>query len=201
MRTIETLFQKMLSVVGLCGKDWVLVAADSSVSSSIICMSEEYDRICEIDKRNVLAMSGETGDSLQLSEYIQGNVALYRFRNSVELSTEAMSHFVRSVMAEAIRKSPYEVNMLLAGHDGKPALFYLDYLGTLQKVPYAAQGYCGYFVMSIFDKNYKEDMSLEEGKVLMKKALDQIKQRFTIAPHGFIVKQVDAEGIKRITLE
>ncbi|KAH0785935.1 proteasome subunit beta type-2 [Histomonas meleagridis] len=190
----------MLSVVGLCGPDWVLIAADSSVSSSIICMSEEYDRIVEVDKRNALAMAGETGDSLQLSEYIQGNVALYKYRNGIELSTEAMSHYIRSIMAEAIRKNPYEVNMLLGGYDGKPSLYYMDYLGTLQKIPFGAQGYCSYFVLSVFDKYYKPDMTLDEGKELMKKALDQIKQRFTIAPHGFIVKQIDANGIQKITI-
>jgi len=189
----------MLSVVGLCGPDWVLVAADSSVSSSIICISEEYDRIFQIDPRHVLAMSGETGDSLQLSEFIQGNVSLYKFRNGVELSSDAMSHYIRSILAKAIRKSPYEVNMLMAGHDGKPSLYFMDYLGTLQKIPYGAQGYCSYFVLSVFDKHYKKDMTLEEGKKLMKMALDQIKQRFTVAPHGFIVKVIDKDGVRKVT--
>lgn len=190
----------MLSIVGLCGPDWVIIAADSSISSSIICMSEEYDRIVEIDHRTALAMCGETGDSLQLSEYIQGNVALYKFRNSVELSSEAMSHFIRSIMAESIRNNPYEVNMLMGCYDGKPSLYFLDYLGTLQKITYGAQGYCSYFVLSVFDKYYKDNMTLEEGKVLMKKALDQIKKRFTVAPHGFIVKLINKDGVQRIEI-
>lgn len=190
----------MLSIVGLCGPDWVIIAADSSVSSSIICMSEEYDRIVEIDHRTALAMCGETGDSLQLSEYIQGNIALYKFRNSVELSSEAMSHFIRSIMAESIRKNPYEVNMLMGCYDGKPSLYYLDYLGTHQKINYGAQGYCSYFVLSVFDKYYKDNMTVEEGKELMKKALDQIKQRFTVAPHGFIVKLINKDGVQKIEI-
>ncbi|EAX98646.1 Family T1, proteasome beta subunit, threonine peptidase [Trichomonas vaginalis G3] len=191
----------MLSIVGLQGPDWVLIAADSSVSSSIICMSENYDRIAQLDDRHALAMSGETGDCLQLSEYLQGNVALYKFRNGVELSSDALAHFIRHTMAKAVRKSPYEVNMLLSGYDGKPHLYFMDYLGTLQSIPYGAQGYCQYFVMSVFDKHYKEGLTLEDGKELMKLALNQIKQRFTVAPHGFIVKLVDKNGITKIDLE
>jgi 20S proteasome alpha/beta subunit len=164
-------------------------------------MSEEYDRIAEINEHFAIGMCGETGDCLQLSEYIQGNVALYKYRNSVELSTDAVSHFVRNIMAEALRQSPYEVNMLLAGHDGKPALYYMDYLGTLAQVPYGAQGYSAYFVMSVFDKHYKPGMTLEEGKKLMQKALNQIKKRFVISPHGFVVKQIDEGGIKRVALD
>ena len=191
----------MLSIVGLCGPEWVLLAADSSVSSSIICMSEEYDRIREIGKFNALAIAGQTGDELQFSEYIIGNVALYKFINSIELTTDAISHFIRDELRIAIRKNPYEVNMLLGGYDTKPSLYYLDYLGTRQKVPFGAQGYCAYFVSSIFDKFYKPDMTLDEGKELLKKALNQIRQRFTIAPHGFIVKLVDKDGIHKIDLE
>lgn len=190
----------MLSIVGLCGDDWVLVAADSSVSSSIICMDNDFDRIVQLDDHRVLAVCGETGDSLQLSEFIQGNVALYKYRNGAELSTHAMASYIRNTMAKAVRSNPYEVNLLFAGHDGKPALYYMDYLGTSQKVPYAAQGYCAYFVLSVFDSHVKEGMTLEEGKHIMKLALDQIRNRFTIAPHGFIVKLIDKEGIHRIDL-
>ena len=190
----------MLSIIGLSGPDWVLVAADSSVSSSIICMSEEFDRLFELDKRHVLATSGETGDSLQLVECIQGNIALYKFNNSVELTSEALAHYIRSILAEAVRKTPYEVNTLLAGYDGKPSLYYLDYLGTLKKIQYGAQGYCAYFVMSIFDDCVKEGMTLEEGKKIMKKAIGEIEKRFAVASHGFFVKLVDATGIHKIEL-
>jgi 20S proteasome alpha/beta subunit len=91
--------------------------------------------------------------------------------------------------------------MLLAGHDGKPALYYLDYLGTLQQIPYGAQGYSAYFVLSVFDKLYKPDLIFEEGKRAVKAAIEQIKQRFIITPRGFIVKVVDAQGIRRIELD
>jgi 20S proteasome alpha/beta subunit len=191
----------MLSAVGLCGPDWVIVAADSSISTSIICVGDEFDRIAEIDSRNMLALVGETGDCLTLGEYIQGNVALYKYRNSVELSTTAISHFLRAVLAKNARRSPYQANLLLAGYDGKPALFYLDHLGTLQQIPYGAQGYSSYFVLSVFDKLYRKDLTFDEGKAAVKAALEQIKRRFAISPRGFIVKVVDKDGIRRIELD
>lgn len=191
----------MISIVGLAGKDWVLLAADKSIGSSIICMNQSFDRLIQITPKHVLAMEGENGDTLQLSEYLQGNVALYKYRNSIELGSDALAHFIRSVIAGSLRtRNSYQVNMLLGGYDEKPSLYYLDYLGTLQPVPYGAQGYCAYFVLSVFDKHYKADMTLEDGKKLMKMALDQIANRFTIMPHGFLVKQIDSEGIKVIEL-
>ena len=37
----------------------------------------------------------------------------------------------RSEISEALRKKPYQVNMLIGGYDRRgPSLFFLDYMGT-----------------------------------------------------------------------
>ena len=50
------------------------------------------------------------------------------------------------------------VNMLIAGHDETdgPALYFMDYLASLQEVPYAAHGYGAYFTLSVLDRYYKK---------------------------------------------
>jgi 20S proteasome subunit beta 4 len=43
---------------------------------------------------------------------------------------------------------------LIAGVDAKeekPSLYWMDYLGTMQKVDYSGQGYCANFILSIMD--------------------------------------------------
>ncbi len=49
----------------------------------------------------------------------------------------------------ALRRNPYNVNLLQAGYDEKtgPCLYYHDYLGTLAKLNNAAHGYCAYFLL------------------------------------------------------
>ena len=192
----------MHSLVGLCGKDWVILAADSSLSHSIICVSESYDRIAEVDSRHLLSVEGETYDCVSLKELIQGRTAYYHYRNGVELTTEALAHSIRHCLADAIRKDPYKCNCFLAGYDGeKASLYYLDYLGSLQKVPYGSHGYHGYLVLSVFDKHYKPDMTLEQGMELMKMVLKQIRTRFVAGSHGFIVKVIDKDGIRKVDVE
>ena len=54
-------------------------------------------------------------------------------------------------------QTPYHVNLLLAGydeHDG-PALYYMDYLASLAKAPFAAHGYGAFLTLSILDRYYK----------------------------------------------
>jgi 20S proteasome, alpha and beta subunits len=54
-------------------------------------------------------------------------------------------------------QTPYFVNMLLAGYDDTtgPELYFVDYLASMVKVPYAAHGYGGFFSLSIMDRYHK----------------------------------------------
>ena len=71
----------------------------------------------------------------------------------------------------ALRKNPYEVNMLIGGFDaGKGAsLYFMDYMASLVKVDKAAHGYCSYFILSVMDKYWKPNMTLDEGIDLITK--------------------------------
>jgi 20S proteasome alpha/beta subunit len=47
------------------------------------------------------------------------------------------------------------VNVLLGGYDeatSTPHLYWIDYLGTMAEVPYAAHGYGAYFALSTLDR-------------------------------------------------
>lgn len=48
-------------------------------------------------------------------DYIQKNLAFLEYKNGVKLSIDDTANFVRHELAEAIRKGPYNVNVLLAG--------------------------------------------------------------------------------------
>jgi hypothetical protein len=54
-------------------------------------------------------------------------------------------------------QTPYFVNLLLAGYNDETGseLYFLDYLASMVKVPYAAHGYGGFFSLSILDRYHK----------------------------------------------
>lgn len=54
-------------------------------------------------------------------------------------------------------QTPYHVNLLLAGYDDTdgPGLFYMDYLSSLAKAPFAAHGYGAFLTLSILDRHYR----------------------------------------------
>eukprot|EP00594_Rhizosolenia_setigera_P019158 CAMPEP_0178978110 /NCGR_PEP_ID=MMETSP0789-20121207/24937_1 /TAXON_ID=3005 /ORGANISM="Rhizosolenia setigera, Strain CCMP 1694" /LENGTH=133 /DNA_ID=CAMNT_0020667733 /DNA_START=284 /DNA_END=685 /DNA_ORIENTATION=- len=115
------------------------------------------------------------------------------------LSLHAQANFTRGELAKAIRKGPYQVNVLLGGYDvdsDESALYWLDYMGTLQKVNYGAQGYASNFTLSIMDRDYQENLTEKEAVAIVEKCMNELNTRFLINQTNFIIKVVDKDGIK-----
>jgi len=154
------------------------------------------DKILEIDGNKMMALGGEHGDRNEFGQYIQKNVKLFTLRQGFTLSTHAVANFTREELAEALRRSPYMANILLAGVDNSvPSLYFLDYLGTMHKIKCGAQGYCSNFVLSIFDRHYRDGLNFEEAMDLLKLCIKEVQSRFIINQTDFIIKKLDSTGI------
>jgi len=190
----------MECLLGIRFNDYVLLAADAINARSIVVNSQAEEKFCTLSDKLLLAVSGESGDTTQFSEYVQKNIQLYKMRNEYELSPKAAAHFTRRTLAEYLRsRTPYNCNLLLAGYDDvdkKAELFFMDYLATCVDLPYCAHGYGGYFTLSTMDAYYKPDLPLAEGMELMRKCVGEIGKRLVINLPRFKVRIVDKDGIR-----
>ncbi|GBG28449.1 Proteasome subunit beta type-2 [Hondaea fermentalgiana] len=184
-------------VLGVTGKGYAMVLTDMTSNRSIFSLKHDEDKAAMVDERKVLACGGDQASRSQFTEYVSKNFALTALRTGLEMSNHAAAHFVRNELARAIRArgGPHQANSILAGvdHEG-PAMYYLDYLGTMAKVDYAAQGYCGYFSLSLMDKNWKRNMTKEEGRDLLLMCIDQLRARFIINSTRYKLIVVDETG-------
>lgn len=149
----------------------MLVCSDTAATQSIVTMKVDEDKLVPIDDHKLFALSGEAGDRVNFADYIIANTRLYALRNNISLSTKAVANFTRGELATALRKSPYHTNLLLAGFDKDtgPALYWCDYLASLHHMNICGTGYGSYFVLSLFDKLWKPDITENEALELMKK--------------------------------
>jgi len=98
-------------------------------------------------------------------------------------------------------------------------MYYMDYLGSMHKMDFAAQGYGSNFTLrfdnsfislltfsltfyfySIFDKYYKKGMDLEGGKEVIQKCIKELKKRFLINAPNYIAKIITKDGIEVIEM-
>lgn len=199
------------TVIGFTGKDFVMVASTSIAGFYYIKMSLEVDSIVKLDNHKLLAMAGENADQAMLGDWCFANMTLQRMRaNGRESSTAEAANDIASKLAHALRRGPIQVNSLIAGVDSPmsefddgeigPQLYYLDYLGTILKLPFAAHGYGASFAMALLDSKWHPEITLEEGYKLMQLLIGEIKKRIIVSQEVFIVKQITAEkGVEVVT--
>ena len=174
----------------------------AAVSRSIVVYKDSEDKIIRIDNNKLIGAAGPASDRVHFLEYVEKNVVLYGLRAGHTLSTHATAQFTRNELAEALRKGPYQVNLLIAGFDAGvgPSLYFLDYLGALHRVNTGAHGYASYFALSLFDRFYHKDCTLDEGLAVISQVLSELRLRFLLKVGSVRVKIVTAEGIRELTL-
>ena len=97
------------------GDKFAVVVSDTTRVQQIIVKKDDEEKTLDLDSHKLLAMSGPKGDCVHFGEYVQANMKLYELKNGHKLSTHAAMSFIRGELAAALRKGPYQVNMLLAG--------------------------------------------------------------------------------------
>jgi 20S proteasome subunit beta 4 len=150
-----------------------------------------------------MAIAGETCDRERFASYIQRNLDWYKYKYGYELDLESTAEFTRSELATAIRKGPFQCNLLIGGYDQtkeKARLFWLDYMGTLVEVKKGGHGYAGYFTSSVLDNANKKDMTLEEGMEAIKDCIKEMQTRFLMSQPKFVIKIVTKDGTKVETI-
>ncbi|KAF9522342.1 20S proteasome subunit [Crepidotus variabilis] len=188
----------------LVGKGYLIVAADTTAARSIVKMKSDQDKIKALSPHLLMTYSGEPGDTLQFAEFVERNIRLYQIRNLYPLRPSAAASWIRRSLAESLRsRHPYSVNLLLGGYDiasDDPHLYWIDYLGTLSEVPFAAHGYGAYFALSLLDRYHDPNATLEEGLATLKRCIDEVSKRLVVSPDKYKVKVVDKDGIRDVEL-
>ncbi|CAG9313678.1 PSMB2_1 [Blepharisma stoltei] len=191
----------MDTIFGFVGADFALLGADRSTNFSIVRLTDTEDKIFSLDNNKLLATAGDPNLRSDFGSLMQKNVHLYHLRNGVKLSTHGTANFIRTTVAEGLRKSPSYTDMLLAGFDESgPSLYYLDYLGVVQKIRVGSHGHAGSFILGLLDNWWGPNITLDEAKEIAKKCVNEVKTRFLVAQPEFIIKVVDRNGITELDL-
>lgn len=196
------------TAIGICCNDFVLLAAAGLNAFYYIKITDQEDKITELGPHQMVACIGENGPRVNFTEYIKCNLALRRVRQHGRVGTcNSTANYMRNELASSLRsrEGAYQVNCLFAGYDvptsaedsdAGASLYYMDYLGTLQQVPYGAHGYGASFVIAILDQLWRPDLTPQEGEALLKKCMDEVRRRIVVSNDFFVVKAVTKDGIR-----
>jgi 20S proteasome subunit beta 4 len=175
-----------------------------SAGRSILQFKSDENKIKELGPHLAMAYGGEPGDTNNFADYVERNMRLYAIRHHHPLLPAAASSWIRRSLADSLRsRSPYAVNLLLAGYDtttDAPHLYWIDYLGTKATVPYAAHGMGMHVSLSTMDKYWYENIDKRAGIDVIKKAINETQHRLVIR-FNFNCILIDKDGVHHVDLD
>ncbi|AFM98725.1 proteasome subunit beta type-2 [Encephalitozoon hellem ATCC 50504] len=191
----------MDSSIGIKGSNFAVVAADTRVSRSFLIIKENYDKFHTIKDKIVMSIVGDQGDAFRTILSVSESAQYEEIQNGIELSPSVLAHMVQSKVHESLRKRQLDTSTIIAGKGPQGYdLWSVDKYGAISSVPFCASGYAAYFVYGILDREYSEDITVDDALRIIQKCINLLKERLVIGLEGFMVKVVTDEGVLTKTL-
>ena len=147
---------------GFKTKDAAYLSATSSVENGGgVVMQDNFELINSIGDTMIAGIIGDNSDVDYLRRQLEAaNVEHKLTFHGESLRCEAMANYCGGIIAKHLRgPTPLNVECMLAGCgvNGEPVLYWLDSIGSIQKVEYGAFGKDSALVLSTLDRCNREN--------------------------------------------
>jgi len=181
------------TAIGIVCKDGVILVTDKRIISKLV-VPEAIEKIWQIDDHIGATASGILSDARVLIENSQVKAQQNRITYNSEVDILNVVKDIcqlKQITTQSGGLRPFGVSLLVAGVDDTgPKLFETDPIGIYFQYKAAAIGEGETEVEQIIEKNYKEDMTIEDGMKLALKALSKVLGK------GVKAERIDAAFIK-----
>ncbi|KAH7431205.1 hypothetical protein KP509_08G036200 [Ceratopteris richardii] len=186
------------SVLGIKYKDGVLIAADCGGSYGSTLRYKSVERLKAVGKSTVIGASGEISDFQQIMRYLDELTLKDKmWDDGNTLGPKEVHNYLCRVMYNHRNKFDPLWNTLILGgvKNGVKYLGMVSMIGVHFEENHVASGFGNHLARPIFRDEWKEDLSLEEGILLLEKCFRVLLYRDRSAVNKLQVANITAEGI------
>ena len=182
--------------VGTVCKDGVVLGSEKRVHFAGRILSKSGKKVFKITDHIAAACAGLISDFQVLTSTIKAYTSLFNFERGRKISVKSTAKFMSGVLYSR-RWFPYFTDTLVGGIDEKGGqLFALDLIGSHLDDVYAAIGTGAQIAIGVLEENYKNDMTIEEGKNLLIRAIKSASERDPLSGNGIDLLSITMKGIE-----
>ncbi|MBS7658771.1 MAG: archaeal proteasome endopeptidase complex subunit beta [Candidatus Bathyarchaeia archaeon] len=188
------------TTVGVVCSDGVVLASEKRFSYGYFVMSKTSKKVFKITDKIGAACAGLVGDMQILVKEAAAYLKLYSLEANIPISVRAAAKLIGNLLFQS-RLYPYITQIIVGGIDEEgPKLFALDPLGSVIEDKYASVGTGAELAIGILEAEYKENLTIEEAKELVKKAIKAAVSRDAGSGNGIDILVITKNGIKEETV-
>ena len=189
-------FMPGATTIGIVCKDGVVLASERRVSYGYFVQSKSGKKIFKLADTIGAACAGLVADMQVLAKEVTVYLRLYSFERERLASVRSAAKVMSSLLFER-RLYPYLAQTIVGGVDEEgPSLFVLDPLGSVIDDKYASVGSGSEIAVGVLESEYKEGMTVEQGKELVKKAAKAALARDIGSGNGLDIMTITKGEIK-----
>ena len=183
------------TTVGVIFQGGVLLAAEKRVTYGGFIMSRGGKKVFKITDSIGVACAGLVGDMQILAREMQAQANLYSMDVGRPISVRSSAKLLANVLFNR-RYAPLITQTIVGGLDEEGSSIYvLDVLGSLIPDKYAAVGSGTETAIGVVEEGYKDNMTLEEAKKLVTRAVKAAIQRDAMSGDGLDFVIITKDGV------
>jgi proteasome beta subunit len=190
------------TILGIVCKDGVVMASDRQVSAGNLVVSKTFQKTLPVSDYLLMSFTGSVSDAQRVAKILPAELRLKELKSRSRPTVKDSANLLSSVLYSGARQSMMMVGNLLGGlnEDGSAELYTIEPAGSVIKVEdYDANFGSGMpYVLGLLERQYKKNLSVQEGIELAKEALKSSTQRDMGSGYGIDIFTITKEGIKKV---
>ena len=159
------------TTIGIVCKGGVILASEKRITWGNMLTSRGGMKVFKLNERIGLAFAGLVSDMQALAREAAAYATLYELDNNRRISVKAMGKLISNMLFQR-RMFPLLMETLVGGFDEDGvSLMSMDPVGSLIPDPFITAGTGASIAMGVIEAEYKEGMSIDEGVLLVLKAI------------------------------
>lgn len=189
------------TTVGVVCPEGVILASEKRVSYGYLIVSKGGKKVFKITDRIGAACAGLVSDMQILVREVEAYSNLYSLDVSRPISVRSAAKLMSTLLFNR-RLAPLITQTIVGGLDEEGATLYaLDIMGSVIPDEYAAVGSGTQIAMGLLEEGYKENLTIEEAKNLVTRAIKSAISRDIMSGDGIDFLIITKDGIREESMK
>jgi len=184
------------TTIGITFKDGVLLASEKRVSYGYLVVSKTGKKVFKITEHIGAACAGLVSDMQVLIREVEAYGNLFNLDVGRPISVRSAAKLMSNLLFSR-RLAPLITQTIVGGVDEEgPSLYSLDPLGSVLPDKYNVVGSGTEIAMGVVEEGYKENMSMENAKELIIRAMKSAVSRDIMSGDGIDFLIITKDGMR-----
>lgn len=188
------------TTVGLVCKDGLILASEKRVSYGYTVLSKAGKKVFRITDNIGAACAGLVSDMQIMTREVGAYAKIYELRHGRPINVRSTAKMLANMLFGR-RLMPYITQTIIGGVDEDgPCIYVLDALGSVIPDKYATVGSGAGIAVGVLESEYKDGLTVDEGKELVVKAVKSAVARDVASGDGIDIMTITKNGVEEETI-